>query len=171
MSQVEDALPIPAHCDNCGSVNIEQTQNDRIYGRLFGDWPEIYYCHDCKAAVGCHPGTIIPLGRMADRATRQLRQKVHDAFDPIWKSKLMSRSHAYDWLAGELGIASDDCHISWLSKDQLQRAVEICNQHFTANEKIIERRKARKNERTAKRNLREQREYERNSGKDRKRKR
>lgn len=167
MQRVENALPVPEHCDNCGSINIEQTKNDRIYGRIFGEWPEIYYCNDCRAAVGCHPNTLIPLGRMADRATRQLRKKLHDSFDPIWKSGLMSRSQAYYWLANELRISHDDCHVSWLSKELLKRAVEICRMYFAENEKIIERRKARKDDRTAKRNDRNRREYRRVTGKDR----
>ena len=161
MSKIEDALPIPAHCDNCCSVNIELTTNDVIYGRIYGNWPKIYYCNDCRAAVGCHPGTVIPLGRMADRATRQLRAKAHEEFDKLWQSGLMSRSKAYNWLALTLGIDPSQCHISWLSKDQLKDVATLSADYFSNNYAALVRRKAKKDEKSRKQFEREQREEQR----------
>jgi hypothetical protein len=141
MSNIKDALPTPTHCDNCCSVNIELTMNDKIYGRIYGDWPKIYYCNDCRAAVGCHPGTVIPLGRMADRATRQLRTKAHDEFDKLWRSGLMSRAKAYNWLAASLEIDPSQCHISWLSKDQLKDVATLSADYLNRNYNALLRRK------------------------------
>lgn len=161
MNRIKDALPTPTHCDNCCSVNIELTTNDRIYGRIYGDWPKIYYCNDCRAAVGCHPGTEIPLGRMADRATRQLRTKAHDEFDKLWRSGLMSRAKAYNWLALTLGIDPSQCHISWLSKDQLKDVATLSADYFSNNYAALVRRKAKKDEKSRKQFEREQREEQR----------
>lgn len=161
MSKIEDALPIPAHCDNCCSVNIELTTNDKIYGRIYGNWPKIYYCNDCTAAVGCHPGTEIPLGRMADRETRKLRTKAHNAFDPLWRNGYMTRSRAYDWLAATLGIDYTECHISWLSKEQLKHVIEFCSEYLEQNAKALERRKVKQNAKATERNKRTNREITR----------
>lgn len=115
----------PTRCDCCGSENVEQTQNDRVYGRLFGAWPEIYLCNDCGAYVGCHPRSLRPLGSMADEETRALRQKAHEAFDPIWKSGKMTRTEAYMWLAHSLKIETKYCHIAMLPINQLRTTIRI----------------------------------------------
>jgi zinc-finger-containing domain len=148
-----EMLP-PELCDNCCSVNVVLTTNDRIYGRQHGKWPYVFYCCDCGAAVGCHPNTHVPLGRMADRETRHLRAKAHESFDPLWRSGLMPRSDAYRWLARELEIEDEACHISWLTKDQLKQATQAAATYFAEREHIIERRKDKKRERSIKRSER-----------------
>jgi hypothetical protein len=156
VEQITNALPPPSYCDVCCSVNINLVTNDKIYGRIYGEWPYAYYCDDCKAAVGCHPNTYIPLGRMADKETRQLRTKAHAAFDPLWRSGLMTRSKAYFWLACELKLDVAACHISWLSKQQLKQTVEIAAKYFAETAHLVERRKEKRNAKIAK-----QREFER----------
>jgi hypothetical protein len=143
MSKIKDALPTPEQCDTCCSVNIELTTNDKIYRRTYGNWPHIYYCNDCRAAVGCHPGTFIPLGCMADRTTRQLRTKAHNEFDRLWQNGLMSRAKAYNWLANQLGIDPSDCHISWLSKDQLKDVATLSADYLANNYEALMRRKVK----------------------------
>ncbi len=141
MTNVTDALPPPSQCDCCCSVNIELTKNDRIYGRIYGDWPWCYFCNDCGAAVGCHPNTFIPLGRLAGKKTRQLRAKAHKEFDQLWRSGLMSRPKAYRWLAGRLGIEPSQCHMSQLPDDQLKLTAQICAEYLNENAEALQRRK------------------------------
>lgn len=43
----------------------------------------------------------------------------------------MTRSGAYAWLAGELGIDVDDCHMAQLDEEQCARVVEICRARAT----------------------------------------
>ena len=52
-----------------------------------------------------------PLGRLANAELRRAKSAAHAAFDPLWKSKRMKRRDAYGWLARELGISRDNCHI------------------------------------------------------------
>jgi hypothetical protein len=163
MSNLKDALPPLKHCDNCCSVNIELTTNDKIYGRIYGEWPKIYFCNDCRAAVGCHPKTELPLGRMADRQTRQLRSRAHDEFDKLWKSGLMSRSKAYNWLALALEIDPAQCHISWLSKDQLKDVATLSANYLSTHEKALIRRKEKQNVKQRKQYEREQNEQRRSA--------
>ncbi|UAG58564.1 hypothetical protein Kaya_027 [Pseudomonas phage Kaya] len=151
MSKIKDALPTPEQCDTCCSFNIELTTNDKIYGRTYGNWPHIYYCNDCRAAVGCHPGTFIPLGRMADRTTRQLRTKAHNEFDRLWQTGLMSRAKAYNWLANQLGIDPSECHISWLSKDQLKDVATLSADYLANNYEALMRRKVKNDAKQQKR--------------------
>lgn len=85
-----------------------------------------YSCTPCKAYVGCHPNTIVPLGRLADLELRRAKSSAHAAFDPLWKSKDMTRSEAYEWLAGKLKIHRNDCHIGMFDVRQCRDVVEIC---------------------------------------------
>ncbi len=133
MGKIKDALPAPTACDNCNSKNIKLTTNDAVYGRQFGDWPWCYFCIDCRAAVGCHKDTNIPLGKMGDKATRQLRLKAHEVFDKIWQERLLSREGAYRWLATCLRIELPNCHMSWLDKNQLEQAIEFSNEFYKLN--------------------------------------
>jgi hypothetical protein len=155
MGDAERSLPVPEHCDVCCSTNIELTTNDVVYGELYGEWPQIYLCHDCKSYVGTHKGTTTPLGRMANQRTRRLRVAVHKVFDKLWLEKLMTRSNAYNWLALQLKIDPQECHISWLNDEQLVEAAAISAEHLRLNHKALIRRKAKKDAKNAKRVKRE----------------
>ena len=160
MNQIKDALPVPTHCNICCSVEITFTTNDTVYGKTYGKWPYIYRCEGCKAYVGCHEGTKIPLGVLADRSTRNLRVKAHEELDKLWRSGLMSRAKAYNWLAGELGIDTSQCHISWLTKDQLKDVATLSSDHYNRNYETLLKRKVKQDAKQSKRNERDD-EYER----------
>ena len=154
-------LSPPICCDTCASPNIKFVKNDAVYGKIYGKWPFMYHCTDCGASVGCHPNTNIPLGRMGDGETRRLRHKCHHYFDQLWRDGFMSRTYAYKWLAHTLSIAEDDCHISWLSKEQLEAAITAVQDYLTQNERIAERRIERRAKRRHKQHEREQRNLQR----------
>lgn len=85
-------------------------------------WDLVWHCLDCEALVGCHKGTDIPLGLMADTPTRRARYLAHRSFDKLWKGKGgMNRPAAYAWMATVLGIPAADAHIGMLSVDQCER--------------------------------------------------
>lgn len=94
----------------------------------------IYTCTPCKAWVGCHPGTTTPLGRLANASLRAAKQRAHAAFDPLWRDRTRgerkkgarSRSKMYGWLADQLGIAHEDCHIGMFDEAMCARVVEVC---------------------------------------------
>ena len=92
-----------------------------VYGKSFG---MIYLCHPCGAYVGCHKDGR-PLGRLADAPLRRWKVNAHKAFDRLWKSGDMSKSEAYTWLAGQLGIQSRDCHIGLFDIDQCKEVVRF----------------------------------------------
>lgn len=85
-----------------------------------------YACLPCDARVGCHPGTTKPLGRLANAEGRKLKMAAHAAFDPIWKDGKRKRKDAYRWLADELGIEVNRCHIGYFNEDECRRVVAVC---------------------------------------------
>ncbi|MDE2472755.1 MAG: hypothetical protein KGL35_29540 [Bradyrhizobium sp.] len=117
-------LPVPTKCQYCGG-DVDVVKNSAIYGKEYGEWPWAYLCRGCKAYVGMHPFTGIPLGTLADAPTREARMRAKDAFNPLWQSERMTRREAYAWLAAQLGIALDTCHVGWFDIATCERVVEI----------------------------------------------
>lgn len=98
---------------------------------------KFWRCAPCDAYCGTHragayvriggrkvvsDGTL-PLGRLANAELRRARNRAHAAFDPLWKSRQMSRREAYTWLAGELGISFENCHIALFDVDGCEAVV------------------------------------------------
>lgn len=124
VKRVKEALSVPETCRFCGG-EVKLVNNSEFYkGREYG-WPLAYACGGCGARVGCHPGTDIPLGTLADADTMRARQAAHAAFDRLWAGKTAwHRQQAYLALARALGVRA--AHISWLDKDQCNRVVSLC---------------------------------------------
>lgn len=123
---VKDRVEIPCICPYCqGLVSI--THHQVIYsGKQYGEWPWVYACNDCDAYVGMHPFTNLPLGTLADSTTRKARSKAKAAFNRHWQSRGMNRKQGYIWLAEQLGIERQKCHIGWSDTEQCQRIIKIC---------------------------------------------
>lgn len=96
---------------------------------------KFWQCAPCDAYVGCHKmdarvdgvvsdGTI-PLGRLANAELRKAKSRAHAAFDPLWKSRAMTRRQAYAWLADGLGINKSSCHIGMMDVAQCNAVVEF----------------------------------------------
>jgi hypothetical protein len=89
-------------CPYCNN-EAPWVENKEMYGRNYGKSYMCYYCKPCEAYVGCHNNTRRPLGTMANRELRQWRRQVHDAIDPLWKSKSISRGYMYHLISEALG--------------------------------------------------------------------
>ena len=85
-------------------------------------------CNPCNAYVGCHDGTVNPLGRLANEKLRRMKRWAHDVFDPLWKEKGVKRGEAYLRLARSLGIPMEECHIGMFSEQMCMRVVEIARE-------------------------------------------
>lgn len=124
-------------CPYCG-LRSELVTGAEIYPHRRGDeWlakKPFYCCGPCQAWVGCHPGTTNALGRLANAELRKAKSDAHAAFDPLWKKKQAqtgggkgrARNAGYDWLADQLGIPREDCHIGMMDVDLCKRVVEVC---------------------------------------------
>lgn len=100
-------------------------------------------CEPCKAHVGCHrEGALfmigdkraisngrVPLGRLANADLRRAKSEAHTAFDTMWRTRTMSRNGAYRWLAKELGITVDECHIGMFDLQQCRAVVDAVAQY------------------------------------------
>lgn len=122
-------------CVECNTFKAEPVTGKEIYPHRPDLHDRQYWLCPCGAYVGCHRGSdYLPLGRPANKATRDARSDAHAAFDPLWK-KVSSRDgiamgHArargYRWLAGELGISAEDCHIAMMDAATARRVTAIC---------------------------------------------
>ncbi|MDQ2079522.1 zinc-finger-containing protein [Xanthobacteraceae bacterium Astr-EGSB] len=124
-------------CPYCGNAAALVTGREVYPHRGDRDLIEkpFWACLPCGAWVGCHPGTTSPLGRLANAELRKAKMAAHAAFDPFWKAKMRrdgvpkkkARGLAYKWLAGQLGIAREDCHVGMMDVETCRRVVEVCN--------------------------------------------
>lgn len=138
IQRVRNPLPVPVCCPHCGS-NVKLMSNAAIYnGTEYGKWPYAYICwgNGCRAYVGCHPNTFIPLGTLANAPMRDARKKAKASFNPLWENDgPMKRTEAYQWLARQLGIKNyEECHIGWFDIQTCQRVVEVCDTYLGVND-------------------------------------
>jgi len=110
----------------CPTCKTEMDLKQGKFGWFYGcpNWP------DCDIAHCCHqPGTSTPgkpLGRPADKATREKRHEAHRVFDLLWKEKHMRRRDAYAWLREQLGISKWKCHIGRMNLARCEQVIQIC---------------------------------------------
>lgn len=127
LKRVKDRVAIPTLCRYCnGPVRI--ANNAEVYGgREFGEWPFIYLCEVCRAYVGLHPFTDLPLGLMADADLRDARKAAKIPFAALVKHKFKgNRSLAYQWLSFKMSIPVAECHFGMMEEDLANQALEIC---------------------------------------------
>lgn len=75
---------------------------------------------------------VLEFGTRASKA----RARAHEAFDPLWQGGYMSRNAAYRWLAGELGMTQEECHMSRFDEVTCRRVVELClHRYWNRSEK------------------------------------
>ena len=78
----------------------------------------------CDSYVRVHPGTKIPMGTMANRELRALRNEAHHYFDQLYKKGLMSKEDAYHWLAYILAAPMGQAHIGLLGEYYCRLVIE-----------------------------------------------
>ena len=122
-------------CPYCGG-KAHLRDSSSVYHN-FNYKGKMYVCENfpkCDSYVGCHPNTTKPLGRMANKKLRTMKSKAHYYFDPLWKNRLFARnkslSHnrtkAYQWLAKQLDLPENKCHIGLFDVDMCRKVIQIC---------------------------------------------
>lgn len=120
-------------CPYCGSPT-QLVDDAEIYGRSYGS--KCYVCKPCDAWVGCHKGTDIALGRLANKELRTLKHQAHEAFDPLWQSGYLSRTAAYDILSIAFGLPTEQTHIGMFNEDMCRIVIQLSNviyKYFKSN--------------------------------------
>lgn len=122
-------------CVECQSWNVHMTTGAEIYPHRLDLHDLQYWRCECGAYVGCHRGTdYTPLGRPAGPDTRKARGEAHAAFDPLWKHVAQrddialgrARNRGYRFLAEQMGMSREDCHISHMDVALCRKVIEIC---------------------------------------------
>lgn len=142
-------------CDYCGMAARLVTGRELYPHREDLQTVNAWKCDPCDAWVGCHrPGVrvqlngvpvisdgTLPLGRLANSELRNAKQRAHAVFDPYWKVAHDWMQHPafnktacypgarrrvlYSWLAQQMRISIDACHIGMFDVDQCNQVVEI----------------------------------------------
>ena len=102
----------PGVCPGCLRLRRQASRPGKEY---------IYQCQNCNARVGCHKGTKRPLGHVANETLRLKRMETHQVFDAFWKSKGVSRTKGYQWLARQMELPERLAHIGGFEMDQCQQ--------------------------------------------------
>ncbi len=118
--------PICQYCNNKSKLVTSKViyTDNRNSHKLF------YLCNNCNAYVGCHKGTKIPLGILADSELRIFKGFAHRSFDKLWRNGDMSRKEAYKWLQRQLNIEAKDCHIGMFDINKCKRVIEITENYY-----------------------------------------
>lgn len=127
--------PSAMRCQYCGGTVVLRSA-DGIYHENHSH-TMLYVCSNyprCDAYVRTHPGTNIPVGTLANRELRTLRNQAHHYFDQLYLSGLMSKQDAYLWLAGLLQVPLSKAHIGFLGE-------YYCNEVIAESKKLLERRR------------------------------
>jgi hypothetical protein len=92
---------------------------------------KFWQCVGCDAYVGCHPGTEVAKGTLADAGLRYARKEAHACFDTLWKgeSKVMNRESAYRWLANK--FRRRRAHIGWMTEDECEQVAEFVSEYWS----------------------------------------
>ena len=125
-------------CPYCGSHSVLRSA-DGIY-RNNDKNAMLYVCSKypvCDSYVRVHPGTKIPMGTMANRELRALRNEAQRNFDQLHKRGLMSKEDAYQWLASVLAAPLGQAHIGYLGE-------YYCKQVIKESKKVLKLQETRK---------------------------
>lgn len=112
------------------------------FGRSF--WGCVNF-PECQYLVTAH-GDGTPMGVPADPKTRRARQVAHDLFDRLWRGYARNRpevsasrdrratasnltraqrARCYAWLAAQLGLDRDSCHIGCFDEATCLKVIEV----------------------------------------------
>ena len=125
------AQNLAPRCPYCGSHSGLRSA-DGIY-RCNDKKTMLYVCSKypvCDSYVRVHPGTKIPVGTMANRDLRALRNEAHRNFDQLHKQGLMSKEDAYLWLASILAAPLGQAHIGYLGEYYCRQVIEASKQQL-----------------------------------------
>ncbi len=125
-------------CPYCGSSVVFRSA-EGIYRENLNN-TMLYVCSkypECDAYVRVHDGTKIPVGVMANKKLRRLRQEAHEYFDQLHQSGIMTKQEAYAWLAVTVCAPISQAHIGYLGEYYCGIVIEECK-------KLLQNRKSKK---------------------------
>lgn len=118
-------------CVNCSSnVRARLIRGSKAYPHRedLKDLP-FWECPDCQNFVGTHYKSrepLKPLGVIATREMKTIRTDIHNLIDPIWHSRVMTRTQVYKFISGRLGYQYHTGELR--SIEEAQRVLNIVGQ-------------------------------------------
>ena len=112
-------------CPYCGSA-VHFRSADGIYKNNNSN-AKLYVCSkypSCDSYVRVHPGTMTPVGSLANAKLRAIRVTAHKHFDKLHETGLMTKKEAYAWLAFMLQSPMSQAHIGYQSEYYCSRIIE-----------------------------------------------
>lgn len=123
-------------CPYCGSTVVFRPA-EGIYSKHYEN-TLLCVCSrypECDAYVKCHPGTRIPMGQLADKKLRSLRQQAHRSFNRLFESGLMTRKDAYEWLSEAIMLPQGMTHIGALGEYYCNEVIRESEAYLKRNQK------------------------------------
>lgn len=131
-------------CPYCKAA-AKLVSGDEIYPYLKdSNKLNFWRCDPCDAHVGCHKGTLQPLGTPAKAELRRERMSLHlDVIDPLWKTAARlpcydgkrernasaitraARDRTYAWMAERLGLSPLETHVGKFDLETCKRARDV----------------------------------------------
>jgi hypothetical protein len=112
-------------CPYCNR-QAEFTTSEAFYGRDYGT--NIYVCRPCNAYVGTHKNSDVPMGSLATKELREMRQLAHSRFDFLWKVGGKTRTQAYKWMANVMGLKPEEAHIGQFNLEQCKTLIRLVHE-------------------------------------------
>ena len=125
MKKKKSFNPSTIRCSYCGSSVTLRSPEGII--PEFKPGTMLYVCRNypaCDSYVKVHPGTKLPMGSLANKELRTLRRKAHFHFDQLYKTGLMTREDAYEWLSSILVVPMGKAHIGQLGPYYCQQVID-----------------------------------------------
>lgn len=114
-------------CPYCGNATKQIDSAEIYHGISYGI---IYLCKPCNAYVGCHKGTTLSMGRLANSDLREAKKRAHHYLDQLWQPKVYNRPIVYKWLSESLGINQDFTHIGMSNLKQCEKIIALSIQRM-----------------------------------------
>ena len=105
------------YCPYCGG-RTELRSADGIYHDN-RDGTMLYVCKNyprCDTYVRALPGTMEPIGTLANGRLRALRTEAHRSFNQLYEKGVMSKREAYVWLSQMIGLPMSKTHIGQMGE-------------------------------------------------------
>lgn len=99
----------------------------------------LYVCShypECDSYVRADPVTQKPIGTMADRSLRELRNKAHHSFDLLYKNGYMTKGEAYMWLSQKLCIPLSETHIGRFGDYYCEAVIRESRKYMESRSKV-----------------------------------
>ena len=113
------------YCPYCGG-RTELRSADGIYHDN-RDGTMLYVCKNyprCDTYVRVRPGTMEPIGTLANGRLRALRTEAHRYFNQLYERGIMSKREAYEWLSQMIGLPMSKTHIGMMGEYYCELVIE-----------------------------------------------